>query len=184
MVERRPPPPPPPPKPKREAPPLDEYGYVGLGVTGLGVAAAVAGGVLLYLATTRASAIAADACPAGPNCPMKGGKPNPYYFNDPNASPNDFDFQNQGHLYNNAGIGLVVAGGVLAAAGVAFTIVDNVLIAPARWKSHPHKAKEKDKEHRPDGDSAPYIPQSSIEHLHVTPVLGPNVAGLSAGFSF
>jgi hypothetical protein len=136
--------------------------WAGIGVGVAGVAALVTGVTFGVLAKQQADIVSQDSrVPASDGGPLE--------FN-PVMGDSDRPFEEKGQLYNNLSIGLLVAGGVLTAAGVTMIIVERVA------KRGPS---EKPKHRRPARDE-----EASRTPWYVAPSVGPRLTGLGAGFSF
>ncbi len=166
---------------KAGGPPFSKVGLIAGAVTaGVGVIALAAGAAFGALALQNAQAVANDAN----NPPSNGGL---FLFNDPSASPNDFDFQQRGKLYGLMGPILMGVGGAAVLAGGIILIVDYMKMHPSAPKAKPvkrHRRRRPVEEpvEPPPDDTRPET--SSIHNFMALPMVGPSTVGLGAGFSF
>jgi hypothetical protein len=127
--------------------------YAGLVFAVAGAALVGTGAWALFQAQSYANALSADSL---------GNNGMPYKFNDPSAQPyDDKTVEQRGRSYNTMGIGLTVAGGVAAAAGIIMIAVDQTVMAKRRAEEKPKRSA-----------------------WYVAPSVSPTYAGIGGGVTF
>jgi hypothetical protein len=143
----------------------------GIATLSVGVAGLAVGGGMLGLAKSNSDQI--EAYTKDPYFTADNGMKLPVYFsNDPNCGDGCTQLNTleaQGKAANAAGIALSVVGGLASVTGAILIAVDQTVM-----KGGGSERPKKKRRPRPVEEDA----------WHVTPVLGPQVAGVSAGFSF
>jgi hypothetical protein len=173
---------------------IGTLGIVGAALAGVGVLAIGAGIPALYYGgvVPNQNAVQSDAN-QGTNI---GCSTTPCVFNDPNASPNDYDFQQRAKLYNYLEYGFLGLGVAAIGTGVALFTLDYIRNHPSQPKPKRHRRRrrpveEEYQEEPPPGEAAPPsddrppAPEtSSIHNFFAAPMLTPNQAGVGLGFQF
>ena len=171
-------------QPSRTGPKADGRLLSGLGYGGIGLAAAGAlvaglgGGLGMYYATLYGDQVWNDA--NDPNCrftalgdpKLKGQK---CFFNDPQITPTDLDFESRGKLAGTIAPVAIGVGAAMVAGGVVMIVVDYIRLHPSAPAPPPVRKKPR----RPRADE-----QSSIQDLLILPTVTPTTVGLDAGFRF
>jgi len=143
----------------------------GIAVLSFGVASAAVGGGMLGLAKSNSDQISSYSM--DPYFTADNGSKLPVYFsNDPNCGSGCTqlnELEAQGKAANAAGLALTVVGGLAAVGGAILIAVDQTVM-----KGGGSERPKKKRRPRPVEEDA----------WHVAPVLGPQVAGVSAGFTF
>jgi hypothetical protein len=167
-------------------------GIAGLALAGLGVLAIGVGIPVAYFVgvAPNQNAVQSDANQGT----SIGCSTTPCVFNDPNASPNDKDFQDRAKLANYMEFVMVGVGAAAAATGIALVVVDYLKQHPSapKVKHRRRRRRPAEEDYYEEGPAPEAAPppddrppeQTSIKNFFAAPMLAPGQAGVGIGFQF